>query len=47
MSRFQLSSQQVNDYHRDGYIIVKEFLAPDEANKLYKIATGDETMGFR
>jgi phytanoyl-CoA hydroxylase len=44
MSTFQLSSRQISDYHRDGYVIIKSFLATDEANKLYKIATGDETM---
>jgi ectoine hydroxylase-related dioxygenase (phytanoyl-CoA dioxygenase family) len=44
MSTFQLSSRQISDYHRDGYVIIKSFLAADEANKLYKIATGDETM---
>jgi phytanoyl-CoA hydroxylase len=44
MSTFQLSSRQISDYHRDGYVIIKSFLATDEANKLYKITTGDETM---
>jgi phytanoyl-CoA hydroxylase len=44
MPNFQLSSPQINDYHREGYIIIKSFLSTDEANTLYKIATGDETM---
>jgi phytanoyl-CoA hydroxylase len=44
MSTFQLSSRQISDYHRDGYVIIKSFIATNEANKLYKIATGDETM---
>ncbi|HJW17372.1 MAG TPA: phytanoyl-CoA dioxygenase family protein, partial [Flavisolibacter sp.] len=44
MSKFQLSSQQIKDYHRDGYIIVKSFLSTEEASKLHNIATGDETM---
>jgi phytanoyl-CoA hydroxylase len=44
MSTFQLSLEQVNDYHRDGYLIVNNFLSRAEADKLYKIATADETV---
>jgi phytanoyl-CoA hydroxylase len=44
MSTFQLSPEQVNDYHRDGYLIVNNFLSRVEADKLYKIATADETV---
>jgi len=44
MANFKLTTEQISDYHRDGYLIVKGFLSADEAGKLYKIATGDDTM---
>ena len=44
MSNFQLSDQQVAAYERDGYVFVKNFLAKEEINKLYGIATGDDTL---
>jgi len=44
MSNFQLTGQQVKDYNRDGYLIVKQFLSRPEVDKLYGIATGDDTM---
>src|SRR6201990_684578 len=44
MANFQLSQQQQADYERDGYIIVKNFLSPDEIAKLYGIATGDDLL---
>jgi ectoine hydroxylase-related dioxygenase (phytanoyl-CoA dioxygenase family) len=44
MSTFILSQQQIADYERDGYVIVKNFLSPEEAGKLYDIAVGDDTM---
>ncbi|HEY4286855.1 MAG TPA: phytanoyl-CoA dioxygenase family protein [Puia sp.] len=44
MTTFQLSQQQLADYGRDGYLIVRDFLAPGEIEKLYTIATGDDTL---
>jgi phytanoyl-CoA hydroxylase len=44
MSEFRLSSQQIADYHRDGYLIVKSFLSKPEIEKLYGIATEDEVL---
>ncbi|HEV8286832.1 MAG TPA: phytanoyl-CoA dioxygenase family protein [Chitinophagaceae bacterium] len=44
MSNFQLTTQQIADYHRDGYLIVKNFLTAEEVNKLYNIAIEDDTM---
>ena len=44
MANFKLTQQQADDYFRDGYIIVKNFLSSEEAQKLYKIATDDDTM---
>ncbi|MEO5564270.1 MAG: phytanoyl-CoA dioxygenase family protein [Chitinophagaceae bacterium] len=44
MANFKLKKQQIADYHRDGYLIVRKFLSGKEAKKLQKIATGDDTM---
>jgi phytanoyl-CoA hydroxylase len=44
MKQFQLSDQQIADYNRDGYVIVKNFLQPEEVNKLYKIAIEDDAV---
>ncbi|MDB5223895.1 MAG: Phytanoyl-CoA dioxygenase protein 1 [Chitinophagaceae bacterium] len=44
MTNFKLTPQQISDYHRDGYLIVKKFLSDEEANKLYTIAIEDDTM---
>jgi hypothetical protein len=44
MPNFKLSADQIADYERDGFIIVKNFLAVEEVNKLYGIATGDDTL---
>ena len=44
MANFQLTPQQIADYHRDGYLIVKNFLTKDEVSKLYNIAIEDDTM---
>jgi phytanoyl-CoA hydroxylase len=44
MKDFQLKPQQIADYHRDGYLIVKDFLSREEIDKLYHIATEDEVL---
>ncbi len=44
MSHFQLSTQNIAGYERDGYVIIKNFLRDEEIDKLYKIATGDDTL---
>lgn len=44
MANFQLTPHQIADYHRDGYLIVKNFLSGAEIEKLYRIATEDDTM---
>jgi len=44
MANFQLTPHQISDYHRDGYLIVRNFLSAAEADKLYRIATEDDTM---
>jgi len=44
MSYFQLTEKNIADYERDGYVIIKNFLQPEEVNKLYNIATDDDTL---
>lgn len=44
MSYFQLTKKNIADYERDGYVIIKNFLLAEEIDKLYKIATGDDTL---
>jgi ectoine hydroxylase-related dioxygenase (phytanoyl-CoA dioxygenase family) len=44
MSPFQLSPQQIESYNTDGYVIVNHFLKEEEVNKLFSIATGDDTL---
>jgi ectoine hydroxylase-related dioxygenase (phytanoyl-CoA dioxygenase family) len=44
MSTFQLSPQQIESYHQDGFVIIKNFLKQEEVDKLYAVATGDENL---
>jgi ectoine hydroxylase-related dioxygenase (phytanoyl-CoA dioxygenase family) len=44
MAHFQLTPEQIIAFKRDGYVIIKSFLAPAEVNKLYSIATDDEAV---
>jgi ectoine hydroxylase-related dioxygenase (phytanoyl-CoA dioxygenase family) len=44
MKDFQLTQQQQTGYQRDGYLIVRNFLAAAEIEKLYAIATGDDLL---
>ncbi len=44
MSQFHLTQQQIDDYKKDGFVIIKNFLREDEVNKLYKIATDDNVL---
>jgi phytanoyl-CoA hydroxylase len=44
MANFKLMPAQVDDYNRDGYVIVRNFLQAEEVGKLYKIAVEDDTM---
>ena len=40
----RLSSDNVNQFHEDGYVIVKNFFSAEEINKLYSIATTDNVV---
>lgn len=44
MSNNQLSQDQIRSYQNDGFIIVKNFLQQKEVNKLFAIATSDNTL---
>jgi len=44
MSAFKLTEQQIQSYHEDGYLIIKNFLSKPEVEKLYGIATADDTL---
>ncbi len=44
MENYQLTEEEVKAYHRDGYVIVRNFLNQREVEKLRNIATGDETV---
>jgi phytanoyl-CoA hydroxylase len=44
MQNFQLTIQQIQQYQKDGYIIVKNFLSKEETNKLYSITLEDDAM---
>jgi len=44
MSKFQLSTPQIESYNKDGFVIVKNFLNLEEVEKLYSIATTDDSL---
>jgi phytanoyl-CoA hydroxylase len=44
MKQFQLTAQQTDEYEKDGYLIIRNFLSGEEVNKLYKIALADDAM---
>ena len=39
-----LTPQQIASYHRDGYIIVKNFCSKQEVDKMYSTALKDKAM---
>jgi len=44
MKYFRITPELISRYHEDGYIIVRDFLMDEETEKLYAIATDDDTM---
>lgn len=44
MAKFKISEKQQQSYESDGYVIIKNFLTPQEIEKLYGIATGDNIL---
>jgi ectoine hydroxylase-related dioxygenase (phytanoyl-CoA dioxygenase family) len=41
---FQLTPEQIASYHRDGYLVVKNFCSKQEIDKLYSTALQDKAM---
>ncbi len=39
-----LNDAEVKAFHRDGYVIVKDFFSKEEIDKLYNIAIGDDVV---
>ena len=44
MEKFKLTTEQIAAYHKDGYLIIKNFISRDAVDKLYGIATSDDTL---
>jgi len=44
MEKHLLTEEETEAYHRHGYLIVRGFLNEAEVDKLYQIATGDDTV---
>jgi ectoine hydroxylase-related dioxygenase (phytanoyl-CoA dioxygenase family) len=44
MENFKLSPEQISDYHRDGYIIVKGLFSRPEVERLYEVAIKDAVI---
>ena len=40
---FMLTPAQVQAYHTDGYVVVKNFFSPEEIQRLYEVAIADKT----
>ncbi len=41
---FVITEEQVKDFHRDGYVIVRNFFSSQEIEKLYSVAIEDQVM---
>src|SRR3978361_1338209 len=44
MSSLNLTAEQKAEYNRDGFLIIKNFVNKAEAELLYSLATGDDTL---
>jgi phytanoyl-CoA hydroxylase len=44
MTNQSLTPDQVRQYHQDGYLIIRNFLSPDEIAKLYRVALEDRAI---
>ncbi len=40
----EFTQEQINSYHKDGYIIIKKFFSKQEVDKMYGIAIQDDAM---
>ena len=41
---YHLNQADAAHFHRDGYVLVRNFFSKEEINKLYSIAVGDRVM---
>ncbi len=41
---YNLTSEQIKSYHKDGYLVIKNFCSPQEIDKLYSVAVEDDAM---
>jgi ectoine hydroxylase-related dioxygenase (phytanoyl-CoA dioxygenase family) len=39
-----LTQSQIKNYHRDGYLVMKNFFSPAEVEKMYRTALADDVM---
>lgn len=44
MAKQSLTPDQIRQYHQDGYLILKGFFNPEEAQKLYEVAIADDAV---
>lgn len=44
MNAPRLTPRQVADFHRDGYVIARRFFNEEETQRLYAVATADDTL---
>lgn len=44
MSVFQLSDEQIAQYHQDGYLIISNLFSSEEINRLYQVAIDDAAI---
>jgi len=44
MAKQPLTPDQINQYHQDGYLIIKGYFSPEESKKLYEVAIADATV---
>ncbi|MVM31388.1 phytanoyl-CoA dioxygenase family protein [Spirosoma sp. HMF4905] len=44
MSIYQLSDEQIAQYHRDGYLIVSKLFSSEEIDRLYQVAIDDTAI---
>lgn len=44
MSKFNLSAEQIAAFHKDGYLIIRDFFSKEEVEKLYNTAIQDTAI---
>ena len=44
MSAYKLTPEQIENYHRDGYLIIRKFCSSEEIDKLYGTAIEDSSI---